>query len=105
MCLAIPGKVESITGDDPLSRMGRVNFGGVFKEACLAYVPEVQIGDYVIVHVGFALSKVDEDEARQVFEYLRRMEELDELKDAPEGEPPIAPPGGLQGRSPHGQAP
>jgi hydrogenase expression/formation protein HypC len=105
MCLAIPGKVESITGDDALSRMGRVNFGGVIKEACLAYVPEVQIGDYVIVHVGFALSKVDEDEARQVFEYLRRMEELDELKDASEGDPPIDPPGGPRSRSPHGQAP
>lgn len=81
MCLAIPGKVESITGDDPLSRMGRINFGGIIKEASLAYVPEVKIGDYVIVHVGFALSKVDEDEAHQVFEYLRCMDELGELKE------------------------
>jgi hydrogenase expression/formation protein HypC len=81
MCLAIPGKVESITGDDPLSRMGRVNFGGIFKEASLAYVPEVKEGDYVIVHVGFALSKVDEDEAQKVFEYLKEMEELAELKE------------------------
>jgi len=81
MCLAIPGKIESITGDDPITRMGRINFGGVFKEASLAYVPEAQIGDYVIVHVGFALSKVDEDEAHKVFEYLKRMDELDELKD------------------------
>jgi hydrogenase expression/formation protein HypC len=80
MCLAIPGKVESIRGDDPLTRTGRINFGGIIKEACLAYVPEVKPGDYVIVHVGFALSKVDEDEARKVFEYLRRMDELDELK-------------------------
>ncbi len=81
MCLAIPGKVECITGDDPMSRMGRINFGGVVKEACLAYVPEVNVGDYVIVHVGFALSKVDEDEAQKVFEYLKQMEELDELKE------------------------
>lgn len=81
MCLAIPGKVESITGDDPITRMGRINFGGVIKEASLAYVPEVQVGDYVIVHVGFALSKVDEAEAHKVFEYLKLMQELDELKD------------------------
>lgn len=81
MCLAIPGQVETITGDDPLMRMGRVNFGGVIKEASLAYVPEVKVGDYVIVHVGFALSIVDEAEAQQVFEYLRQMDELAELKE------------------------
>jgi hydrogenase expression/formation protein HypC len=81
MCLAIPGKVESISGDDPITRMGRINFGGVLKEASLAYVPEVKIGDYVIVHVGFALSKVDEDEAHKVFEYLKQMEELGELQE------------------------
>jgi hydrogenase expression/formation protein HypC len=81
MCLAIPGKVESITGDDPITRMGRINFGGVFKEASLAYVPEVKVGDYVIVHVGFALSKVDEDEAQKVFGYLKQMQELDDLKE------------------------
>jgi hydrogenase expression/formation protein HypC len=81
MCLAIPGKVETLSGDDPITRMGRVNFGGVIKEASLAYVPEAQVGDYVIVHAGFALSKVDEDEAHKVFEYLRQMEELDELKE------------------------
>lgn len=81
MCLAIPGKVETITGDDPITRMGRINFGGVIKEASLAYVPEVKVGDYVIVHVGFALSKVDEDEAHKVFSYLKQMEELDELRE------------------------
>lgn len=80
MCLAIPGKVETLSGDDPVTRMGRVNFGGVIKEASLAFVPEARIGDYVIVHAGFALSKVDEDEAHKVFEYLRQMEEFDELK-------------------------
>ena len=82
MCLAIPGKIESITGDDPLSRMGRINFGGILKEASLAYVPEAKVGNYVIVHAGFALSRVDEDEAQKVFEYLKQMEELDELKEA-----------------------
>lgn len=81
MCLAIPGKIESIAGDDALTRIGRVNFGGIIKDASLAYVPDVKVGDYVIVHVGFALSKVDEAEAHKVFEYLKRMDELDELKD------------------------
>jgi hydrogenase expression/formation protein HypC len=81
MCLAIPGKVETLTGEDPIMRMGRVNFGGVIKEACLAYVPEVKVGDYVIVHAGLALSIVDEAEAQQVFEYLRQMDELAELKE------------------------
>ena len=81
MCLAIPGKVETITGDDSITRVGRVNFGGVIKEACLAYVPEVKVGDYVIVHAGFALSVVDEAEAQEVFEYLRQMDELAELKE------------------------
>jgi hydrogenase expression/formation protein HypC len=79
MCLAIPGKVVSISGDDPLTRMGKVNFSGIVKEACLAYVPEVQVGDYVIIHVGFALSKVDEAEAQKIFEYLKEMDGLTEL--------------------------
>ncbi len=81
MCLAIPGKVTSITGEDPLTRIGKVDFGGIFKEACLAYVPQVKVGDYVIVHVGFAIGQVDEDEAKKVFEYLREMEELNEIKE------------------------
>ena len=81
MCLAIPGKVVSINGDEPLTRMGKINFSGIVKEASLAYVPEVKVGDYVIVHVGFALSRVDEEEAQKVFEYLRQMNELAELKE------------------------
>ena len=92
MCLAIPGKIERITGDDPLTRMGQVNFGGILKEASLAYVPEAQVGDYVIVHVGFALSVVDEAEAHKVFEYLRQMDELDELKDEVEAKANAAKP-------------
>ncbi len=81
MCLAIPGKIESITSTDPLARTGKVNFGGILKDVNLSYVPEAQIGDYVIVHVGFALSKVDEAEAQQVFDYLKQMEELSELQE------------------------
>jgi len=88
MCLAIPGKVISISGDDPLLRSGKVDFGGVLKEVSLAYVPEVKVGDYVIVHVGFALSRVDEAEANQVFEYLREMEELSDLQESGAGGAP-----------------
>ena len=81
MCLAIPGTVLSISGDDPLTRMGRIDFAGIVKQASLAYVPEVIVGDYVIVHVGFALSKVDEEEAQKVFGYLKQIGELEELKE------------------------
>ena len=81
MCLAIPGKIESISGDDPISRMGKINFGGVIKEASLACVPEAEIGNYVIVHAGFALSRVDENEAQKVFTYLKQMEGLDDLRE------------------------
>ncbi|MGH7970999.1 MAG: HypC/HybG/HupF family hydrogenase formation chaperone, partial [Limisphaerales bacterium] len=63
MCLAIPGRIASISGDDPLSRMGKIDFGGVIKDACLAYVPEAKVGDYAVVHVGFAISLLDEAEA------------------------------------------
>ncbi len=64
-------------------RMGRIDFGGIAKEASLAYVPDAQVGDYVIVHAGFALSRLDEQEAKSVFEYLRQIEELGELEPAP----------------------
>jgi hydrogenase expression/formation protein HypC len=91
MCLAIPGKIASISGDDPLMRTGKVDFGGILKEVSLAYVPEAVVGDYVIVHVGFALSRVDEAEAQQVFAYLREMQELTELEDSGAGVPPANP--------------
>jgi len=91
MCLAVPGKITSISGEDLLMRTGKVDFGGVLKEVSLAYVPEAQLGDYVIVHVGFALSRVDEAEAQQVFEYLRQMEELSALEDSGAGVPPANP--------------
>jgi hydrogenase expression/formation protein HypC len=80
MCLAIPGKILSIAGDDPLLRTGRVSFGGLVKEVNLAYTPEAGVGDCVIVHVGFAISTVDEAEAHRVFDYLREMDELAELQ-------------------------
>lgn len=83
MCLAIPGQLLSVSGDDPLTRTGKVSFGGIVKEVNLAYVPEANVGDYVIVHVGFAISVVDEEEALQVFEYLRQMDELAELQEQP----------------------
>ena len=81
MCLAVPGKIEQISGDEPLSRQGKVNFGGILKEVSLAYVPEAIIGDYVIVHTGFAISKVDEEEAMKVFEYVKEMGELADLEE------------------------
>jgi hydrogenase expression/formation protein HypC len=84
MCLAVPGKILSVQGDD-FARMARVSFGGIVKDVSLAYVPEAREGEYVIVHVGFAISVVDEAEALQTFEYLKQMGELDEL-DAKAGE-------------------
>jgi hydrogenase expression/formation protein HypC len=77
MCLAIPGRVEEITNEGGL-RLGRVNFGGVVKRVCLDYVPEVEVGDYTIVHVGFALSKIDEETAEQTLAEFRAMGVLDE---------------------------
>lgn len=79
MCLAIPGKIVSINNTESLTRMGKVDFGGILKEVSLAYVPDAKEGDYVIVHVGFAISRVEETEARKVFEYLKEMDELDEI--------------------------
>ncbi len=86
MCLGIPGKVVAIEADAANAAnalgmtMGKVSFGGINKEVCLAYVPDVAIGDYVIVHAGFAISQIDEQEAMEVFEYLRQMDELAELE-------------------------
>ncbi len=79
MCLAVPGRVLSLTGDDLLTRMGRVDFGGVVKEINLAYAPEARVGDYVLVHVGFAITVIDEAEADRVFDHLREIGDLAEL--------------------------
>ena len=76
MCLAVPGKVMEITGDDPLLRAGRVSFGGILKEVNLACVPEVKVGDYVIVHAGLAISILDEKEAAITLEYLDQIDLL-----------------------------
>jgi hydrogenase expression/formation protein HypC len=81
MCLAVPGRIISIEGDDPLLRSGRVDFSGAVKLVNLAYVPEAQVGDYVLVHVGFAISTVDEAEARLVFQYLKEMGDLADIED------------------------
>ncbi|MEO8635529.1 MAG: HypC/HybG/HupF family hydrogenase formation chaperone [Gemmatimonadales bacterium] len=79
MCLGIPGRILDISDDRGLL-MGTVDFGGVRREVCLAYVaPEVSVGDYVVVHVGFAITRVDEAEARRTFEVLKEMSQLEEL--------------------------
>jgi hydrogenase expression/formation protein HypC len=81
MCLAVPGRILSIEGPDPFLRTGKVDFAGILKTVNLSYVPEARVGDYVLVHVGFAISTIDEAEAAQVFEYLREMGELAEIED------------------------
>ena len=77
MCLGVPGRVLSVPEGD--LRLAKVEFGGIVKEVCLAYVPEAGVGDYVIVHVGFAISRVDAAEAARVFSYLEEIEQLGEL--------------------------
>ena len=80
MCLGVPGKVLSLETNEQGMLMGKVSFSGIAREVCMAYVPDVQVDEYVVVHVGFAISKVDEEEAAQVFAYLKEMDELDELE-------------------------
>lgn len=75
MCLGIPGKVTEIYQANGM-KMGKVDFGGVVKEACLEYLPEIQVGDYTIIHVGFGISQLDEDEAQQTLKLLREMDML-----------------------------
>ncbi len=85
MCLAVPGRVEEIYRDLG-TQMGRVNFGGVIKEVCLAYLPEIKVGDYTIVHVGFAISRIDEEVALRALQTFAELglldEELQELRDS-----------------------
>jgi len=88
MCLAVPGKILEIAGEDPYLRTGRVSFGGIIKQVSLACVPEARVGDYVLVHVGMALSVIDEQEAAEVFTYLKQMGELEELAAPPAAAPP-----------------
>ena len=79
MCLAIPGKIVEFHENQGV-RMSKVDFGGITREACIEYLPDAQLGDYVLVHVGFAISKVDEDEAARTYKYLEEMNQLDELE-------------------------
>jgi hydrogenase expression/formation protein HypC len=82
MCLGVPGQVIEIYREHDLL-MGKVDFGGVCKRVCLEHVPEIAVGDYALIHVGFALARIDEAEARQVFEFLAQIDELEGLR--PEG--------------------
>lgn len=84
MCLAVPGKVLEIVGDDPLLRSAKVSFAGVVKLVSLTCTPEAKLGDYVLVHVGVAISTIDPQEAEETFRYLRQMGELDGLDVPPE---------------------
>ncbi len=82
MCLAIPGKIQSIEYKyGGKAKIAKVNFGGIFKEASLEMLPQADIGDYVLVHVGVAISKIDEQEAMKVFEYLSEIGELEEMQE------------------------
>jgi hydrogenase expression/formation protein HypC len=90
MCLAIPGKLIELVTDPSGIQMGRVNFGGITKKICLEYTPEAKVGDYLLVHVGFALSTVDEEEARRTYALLREISGLDELDISEPAETPPA---------------
>lgn len=90
MCLGVPGKLLEVYEQDGLP-MGKVEFGGIVKQTCLAYTPEAKPGEYVIVHVGFAISQVDEAEAQEIFSYLEQIGELGELE--------AAEPAGVEGES------
>ena len=79
MCLGIPGKVVEVFRENDLL-MGKVDFGGICKRVCLETMPEIVVGDYALIHVGFAIARIDEAEARRVFAMLEEMKELDELK-------------------------
>jgi len=88
MCLAIPGRVESIY-ESGGARMGKVNFGGIVKDVCLAYLPDIAVGDYTVVHVGFALTRLDEETALKTLDTFRQMGLLEEELgiDTSQGEP------------------
>ena len=92
MCLAIPGKIVAIHSElDDTFRNGKVNFGGIHREVNLCLTPEARVGDYVLVHVGAAISVVDESEAQQTFEYLKQIGELDDLSPEDKTQSPNLP--------------
>ena len=82
MCLGVPGKVVDVVRHELGMQMGRVQFGGIQKEVCLSFLPDIQPGDYVIVHAGFAISQIDEEEAAKTLEILRQMGDLAELTES-----------------------
>jgi hydrogenase expression/formation protein HypC len=84
MCLAVPGQVVRVERNDLGMTMGVVKFGGISKEVCLMYTPDADVGDWVLVHVGFAISKLDEEQAREVFATLQEMGDLADLGPEPE---------------------
>jgi hydrogenase expression/formation protein HypC len=88
MCLAIPGKIVAFHERNGM-RMGKIDYGGIARDACLEYVPEAVLGDYVMVHVGFAISKVDQEEAARTYKYLSEMDQLQEIETP---EPELGPP-------------
>ena len=94
MCLGVPGKIIEVREDPTGMTMGRVSFGGIVKEVCLAYTPEAGVDDWVVVHVGFAISQIDEAEAHKVFDYLQEMGELEELDVPQPGDTPLTDRGG-----------
>ena len=79
MCLGVPGQVVEVTPSEIGIPMGKVDFAGIVKEVCFAYIPDIAVGQWVVVHVGFAISRIDEEEAKQVFRYLEEIGELEEL--------------------------
>ncbi len=83
MCLAIPGKISGLH-DNAGVPMAKVDFGGITRDACMSYLPDASVGDYVLVHVGFAISKLDEEEAARTYQYLSEMDQLSELQDGEE---------------------
>ena len=85
MCLAVPGKLLSVEGEDPAFRVGRVDFCGVKRSVNLAFTPDAEPGDYLLVHVGFALTRVDEEEAHRTYQYLAQIGALNEEGLAPSG--------------------
>ena len=85
MCLAVPGKIISIEGADAIARTARVSLGGIIRKVSLAYIPDATLEEYVLVHAGFAISRIDEDEANKILGYLEQMNELEELQESGEG--------------------
>lgn len=81
MCLAVPGKIVSIDESNAELKMAKVNFGGVIKDICIQWLPDVKVGDYVLAHVGFALNKIDQKDAEETIEILKQMGDLGEMEE------------------------